>query len=314
MRLYDPNLRVYTHDFQFQDIDMHSRNLPGVFAENPPKWAEAAVCAHANAADVARFLKTVLRRNGLDNLGGVYVSSVCCCSAYNGGHGRAWHNAAWIGTQMVYGQRRVGCGDPAEFHSYARAADVVAHEIFHGVTTKTARLQYQGMTGALNESYSDIFGILVSNHGKLRDKWDWRMGEDLNVTGIPIRDLSDPTLHDQPGHMDKYDPMPLDKDHGGVHKNSGLHNKAFHLLAATRDAAGQFLIDETALAALFYLALTQHLSHRSTFGDSRRAVELVTRTYYRTRSDPKVFVDAVSAAFDAVGITPNRPDPVHPQS
>ena len=63
---------------------------------------------------------------------------------------------------MVYGQvlRR------DELRSLSANIDVVAHEMFHGVTDHTARLEYACQSGALNESYSDIFGIIVANLGE----------------------------------------------------------------------------------------------------------------------------------------------------
>ncbi len=304
IQLFDPVLRIRTHNFLFQDIDLHRANLPGDFAATPPgPWAEGAICAHANASDVARYLREVLLRNGLDNLGGPIVSSICCCSIYNGGRGQAWHNAAWTGTQMVYGQRQAP-GSTA-WRSYARAADVVAHEFIHGVTDKTARLQYQNMTGALNESYSDIFGILISNYGQAdRGRWNWQLGEDLDESGVPARDLSAPKKHGQPDHMDGY--VTTDRDYGGVHINSGIHNKAFHNLAMAKDGAG-FLIGDRDLAAVFYLALSVRLSHTSSFLDSRRAVLESSRSMFRR--DPPALLErklaAAAKAFEDVGIKDN---------
>jgi Thermolysin metallopeptidase, alpha-helical domain len=99
---------------------------------------------------------------------------------------------------MIYGQRMVN----GALRSYALASDVVAHEITHGLTDRTARLEYQRESGALNESYSDIFGVIISNRNQPNiDAWDWEMGEDLNATGIPLRDLSDPPRRGQPDHM-----------------------------------------------------------------------------------------------------------------
>jgi Zn-dependent metalloprotease len=74
---------------------------------------------------------------------------------------------------MIYGQRLVG----GRLRSYAAALDVVAHELLHGLTDHTARLEYRFQSGALNESYSDIFGIIVSNiHNSSIDTWNWEMG------------------------------------------------------------------------------------------------------------------------------------------
>ncbi len=41
------------------------------------------------------------------------------------------------------------------------ANDVVAHELTHGVTQETANLEYKDQSGALNESFSDVFGYFV---------------------------------------------------------------------------------------------------------------------------------------------------------
>jgi len=304
-RMHDTTLNIRTHDFKFQNLMNPAafQSLPGPFVDNPPApWSPAAVSAHVNAAVVARFLKDVLKRNGLDNLGSPITSSVNCVASAGS---REWRNAAWLGgrKQMVYGQRSTGNG---ALRSYAVALDVVAHEVLHGLTDNTARLVYQGMSGALNESYSDIFGIIVANLGQPDiGRWDWRLGEELSVTGIPLRDLSDPTRHNQPAHMDNYQDLPLDddNDHGGVHINSGIHNKAaFNLLTTRRAGGGGFLFTGQEVAAIFYLTLTQHLAATSGFSDSRRGADLATKSLFRNATDKNSRVQAVADAFDKVGI------------
>ena len=299
--LHDRRHNVRTHDFTFRDIELQSTELPGGFVPNPPDpWAAGAVSAHVNAVAVAAFLKDVLRRDSLDNQGQAIVSSVNCKYFRHGTDptGREWRNAAWIGTQMVYGQRRVG----TKMRSYAAAMDVVAHEICHGLTDRTARLQYQDMSGALNESYSDIFGIVISNFSEADvDRWNWAMGEDLSETGIPLRDLSDPARFGQPAHMDDY--LQTESDFGGVHTNSGIHNKAAHNMLTARSAGGQRVFTPTQVIQLFYLALTQHLSRTSGFADSRRGVTLAARSLFRRDGSRDAKIAAIGAAFDAVGIT-----------
>ena len=105
-------------------------------------------------------------------------------------------NAFWDGVQMLYGQELVD----GKLRSLASALSVVAHELFHGVTGATARLIYLGETGALNESYSDIFGTLIAN-GARPDiaKWDWEVG-----CGVAIRDMQDPTRRRQPKLMKNF--------------------------------------------------------------------------------------------------------------
>lgn len=298
-RLVDPTRRIETYDFGFRRIESQFRALPGAAPiTNPPApWSPAAISAHANAQEVADYLLNTLQRNGLDNQGGPFISSINCTSIQDPTP-REWRNAAWIGTQMVYGQRSVG----GELRSYAVAVDVVAHEMTHGLTDNTARLEYKDESGALNESYSDIMGTIIANSQKSDiDSWNWEMGEELDGTGVPLRDLSDPTRQGQPAHMRDY--VNTTRDNGGVHTNSGIHNKAAYNVISAKNGRG-YLFTPQDVATLFYLALTLHLSRTSRFSDSRRAVELVAKSLFR--KDPQDVLDekvgAISAGFEATGI------------
>jgi Zn-dependent metalloprotease len=66
--------------------------------------------------------------------------------------------------------------------------------LFHGVTENTARLVYVRESGALNESYSDIFGVIVSN-APVSDigQWNWLIGDGLSSGLEALRDFQDPT-------------------------------------------------------------------------------------------------------------------------
>jgi Zn-dependent metalloprotease len=155
-----------------------------------------------------------------------------------------YDNAFWNGRQMVYGD---GDEDLQEadriFNRFTIAIDIIGHELTHGVTQFTARLAYYGQSGALNESFSDVFGSLVKQHSLGQDAAaaDWIIGEGLftpNVNGVGIRSMKDPgTAYNdpilgkdpQPGHMDDY--QNVDYDNGGVHINSGIPNRAFYIAA-----------------------------------------------------------------------------------
>lgn len=303
-RLVNELDNVHTYDFGFRSYVDDFAALPGEYVEaDGAGWSPAAISAHYNASTVAGFLRRTLKRDGVDGLGWPYRSSVNCVKF---GPGQEWRNAAWLPgrRQMIYGQR----ADGGTLRSYALALDVVAHEIFHGVTDSRARLEYAGQPGALNESLSDIFGVIVSNsRGNRRrrpDLWNWEIGEDLVETGgTPLRDVSQPGRFGQPEHMGDYRDLPLDQDHGGVHKNSGIHNKAAFNLLMTRPASGLgFVLEPNEVAALYYLAVTQYLGRTSRFSDSRTAVTLAARSLFRNASDLDARIEAIDAAFDAVGI------------
>jgi Zn-dependent metalloprotease len=294
-RLQDMSRNIHTHDCAFQFVQFIP--LPGAYVRNPPSpWDPGGVSAHANSASVVEFLRTVLSRDGLDNSGGPIVSSVNCLF-FGESTGQEWRNAARIPGQMIYGQRFVG----GELVSYAVAEDVVAHELLHGLTDETAGLVYEFESGALNESYSDIFGIIVSNFNEPDiSAWNWEMGEELS--GLPLRDVSNPPRFNDPDHMDDYRHLPENIDHGGVHTNSGIHNKAAHNILTATDTSGNHLFDAVIVARMFYLALTQHLSRTSGFLDSRRGVELGARTLLMNDPDMDHKLSVIGQAFDDVGI------------
>jgi Zn-dependent metalloprotease len=137
--LLDQTHNVHTFDFEFRDTLFEFRQLPGKYVRNPPEpWNEAGISAHANSVLVVQFLKEVLMRDGLDNQGGRIVSSVNCLR-FGASQGQEWKNAARIPGQMIYGQRLVN----GKLVSYAVTKDVVAHELLHGLTDHTARLEYR---------------------------------------------------------------------------------------------------------------------------------------------------------------------------
>ncbi|MBD8659890.1 M4 family metallopeptidase [Frigoribacterium sp. CFBP 8754] len=153
-------------------------------------------------------------------------------------YGLDYDNAFWDGRRMVFGD-----GDGEVFRRFTASVSVVGHELAHGVTQYTTALEYEGQSGALNESVSDVFGALVEQHllGQAADEASWLIGEGLftdEVQGRALRSMAAPgTAYDddvlgkdpQPAHMDDY--VETTEDAGGVHLNSGIPNKAFHLVA-----------------------------------------------------------------------------------
>ncbi|MGQ0629787.1 MAG: M4 family metallopeptidase [Sporichthyaceae bacterium] len=172
--------------------------------------------------------------------------------------GNLFENAFWNGRGMFYGK------------GWTAADDIVAHELTHGVTEKTARLLYLYQSGAISESMSDIFGELVDltngvdgSGGAVR----WAAGEDAPLDQIPIRNMADPTqtllpLFGQPDRMTSgsYAHDVFFVDNGGVHDNSGVGNKAAFLIADGSGGAafnGQTVtgIGLARTAKVFYQAL-----------------------------------------------------------
>ena len=216
------------HHFRFATIAARNE-------KSPPSHDSAVNAAFDNSGIVRDFLKNVLGRNSIDDSGQDFVSWV--------NYGRNFQNAYYDGSKMTYGD-----GDGELFVDFTGSLDVAAHECFHGVTAHTAGLAYEGQSGALNESISDVFGVLCKQWhlGQTVDQADWLIGADIftpAMKGDALRSLKAPgTAYDndilgkdpQPAHMSGYRELPNDaaNDNGGVHLFSGIPNHAAYLAAA----------------------------------------------------------------------------------
>jgi Zn-dependent metalloprotease/PKD repeat protein len=248
-----------------------------------------AVSAHYNASQAYLYFKNTFNRNSINGSGGNIISFINVSDQ----DGSSWENATWNGRFISYGN------GGSSFKPLAGAVDVAAHEMAHGVTSSTANLEYQGESGAINESISDIFGSMV-------DRGNWYIGEDVTKTAfIPtgrLRDMSDPhngSTNEQPG----WQPIHTSEmytgtgDNGGVHTNSGISNYAYYLLATaiTKEKAEQ----------IYYRALTKYLTKSSQFIDLRIAVTQSAKDLYGDNSNE---VTQAQKAFDSVGIYEEKPN------
>jgi Zn-dependent metalloprotease len=216
-------------------------------------------------------------------------------------YGHQYDNAFWDGGQMVFGD-----GDGQVFGRFTASLSVIGHELAHGVTQYTADLVYEGQSGALNESISDVFGALVEQHarGQSAAEASWLIGEGLftdQVEGSALRSMKAPgTAYDddvlgkdpQPATMADY--VDTTDDNGGVHLNSGIPNRAFYLVAAALggnawDAAGP----------IWYDTIAGDLSTHATFADFAAATAAAAAARFGERSREH---RAVVGAWSTVGL------------
>jgi bacillolysin len=230
-----------------------------VRSETTPPVTTATNCtitdinnAHDYAGNTYDFYFNRFRRDSYDNRGGTLKSYVC--------YGTNYQNAFWDGTKMTYG------------NGFAAADDVVAHELSHGVTENASNLVYSSQSGALNESFSDIFGEavdLTNTGGNDNPNVKWDMGEDIPGIGA-IRDMMDPIRFSDPDKTTSTYYYCGTGDNGGVHTNSGVPNKAFALMVD----GGNFnnysvsAIGMDAAAAIEYRSNTTKLTSSAKFYDN----------------------------------------------
>jgi hypothetical protein len=254
----------------------HGYSLPGTLVRaegDGPTGDQDVDHAHDFAGDVYDYYWNTHNRDSYDDQGVTLVSTA--------NYGRSYMNAFWNGEQVTYGD---------EFP----VKDVVAHEWTHAVTEHSADLEYRWQSGALNESFSDIFGAMV-------DRDDWLMGEDLppHVLGgrEAIRDLSDPPRFGQPEHTDDW--VETCSDNEGVHTNNGITNKAYYNVA-TNAAVGKDRAER-----IFYRVLTVYLHPTSSLEDARSAALQATWDLSDTLGYTAVYTTvytAVQDGFNAVGL------------
>jgi Zn-dependent metalloprotease len=208
-------------------------DLPGklVRSEGSGAVGDRAVDeAYRGTGVVYDFFRKVFGRNSLDDRGMSLVSSVHV--------GRKYNNAFWTGEQMAFGD-----GDGTIFRRFTRALDVIGHELVHGVIAHTSNLEYRGQSGALNEHFADVFGLLVGQWRRKESarKAGWLIGREIMGPKVKARALrtflpgkafeDDPHFgtDPQPKHMKEI--FLGESDRGGVHINSGIPNHAFYRVA-----------------------------------------------------------------------------------
>ncbi len=236
-----------------------------------------------------KFFWDVLGRNSIDNAGMPILGLVHYAMNYA--------NAFWDGQGHMF----FGDGDGQLFIRLTASLDVIGHELAHGVTQYEANLVYQGQSGALNESMSDVFGSLVKQYAKKQTaaQADWLIGND--VVGPTLK----PALRSMkaPGTANQYDKQPASMDdfvntaadNGGVHINSGIPNHAFYVTATTIggkawESAGR----------IWYDALRDaRIRPTSGFKAFARATVRQAQTRY---GDTAAEVDAVRAGWDKVKV------------
>ncbi len=207
---------------------------------------------------------------------------------YNPGGGYC-PNASWNGVNT-------------QFCTGVSGDDTVAHEWGHAYTEYTHNLIYAWQPGALNESYSDIWGEtvdLLNGRGKdtpagLRttdglacsqvacgsaapktdNTYRWVSGEDDPGFRCPIRDMWRPDCYSDPGKVVSTNYTCTTADGGGVHSNSGVPNHGFALTVDGGTYNGQTItgLGLTKAAHLYWHAQRFYQTNTTDFADHADAL------------------------------------------
>jgi Zn-dependent metalloprotease len=280
---YDMNTGTdYFTAVDFTDSDNFWNNVN-------PQQDEVATDAHWGSEMTYDYFFLVRARNSIDGAGFPLNSYVHYDFNFN--------NAFWDGSVMTYGD-----GDGVSFYPFP-GIDVTGHEITHGLTEFSAGLIYSSESGALNESFSDIFGNVIEHYGRPADH-SWLLGEDITTTsgGGAIRDMQNPNAFSCP---DTYLGTMWDTWEE-VHTNSGVQNKWFFILTdgetGTNDNGDAYSVTGLGWSkseAIAFRNLTVYLTPSSNYADARFfAIQSATDLYGGCTPE----VEATTNAWYAVGV------------
>lgn len=251
-----------------------------------PDLDQFATDAHWGAETMYDYLMQVHNRNSIDGNGFAINSQV-----HYGTFGT--QNASWNGSTMNYFD---GNGRPFT------TLDIAGHEIAHGLTSFSANLIYRNESGALNESFSDIFGKAIEQWAR-PNNFSWNIGQDMSFV---IRDMADPNRFNDPRNYLGTNWFRGTGDNGGVHTNSGVQNHWFYLLCEGGNGTNDFnesysvaKIDFDTAAHVAFRNLTVYLTANSDYEEAAFfAIESAKDLY---GSCGRIH-EAVQNAWHAVGV------------
>jgi thermolysin len=250
---------------------------------------------------VVDYFRNTHSWNSFDNAGGTVYASVHWGNNVNNGY--------WNGIGILFGD-----GDGSVL-GYTTTLDFAAHEFTHAVTEHTAQLDYVNQSGGLNESFSDIFAIMV-------DRDDFDIFEECttpNIAGDTGRTLEDPSSNRayapwrQPNHTVKsLDTMNTGYFNGqDPHFSSGFVCFACYLMVhgGTHPHSNISVspIGRDKAEKIFFHALSVGLlgNNDATFTECREAALNAVKLLYASDPDYLTILDSVKNAFTAVGIGPD---------
>jgi len=208
---------------------------------------------------------------------------------------------------------------PGSDYGELTVLDICAHEFTHAVTEYTANLTYQYESGALNESFSDIFGAIIefatqpdgrsAYPNRTAGYADWLLAEDCTYTtsDTAMRDMRNPQRYNNPSKYHGTDWYYGSADNGGVHYNSGVQNHFFYLLCEGGSGSNDGLnynitgIGITNARAIAYRALSVYCTASTDYSGARTAWMSAAADLNSSWSS------TVEAAWAAVGVSESTP-------
>ncbi|RYD99922.1 MAG: T9SS type A sorting domain-containing protein [Sphingobacteriales bacterium] len=233
--------------------------------------ANPALDAHWGIARTFDYYHDKFSRNSYDNQGGRIINYINGVFPMMGSQ----NNAAAL--QDPYNVMVYGLGDGINTNPFS-ALDVTGHEYTHLVISNNGNggLRYSGESGALNESFADMFGASIVFYAK-PEIANWRIGDEVYIGNGYMRSMSNPKTVSNPNtYQGQYwVSTSSNQDNGGVHNNSSVPNYWYYLLAeggsGTNDNGYSYNFTGVGLEnaeKIAYRTLTEYLTYNASFEDA----------------------------------------------
>ena len=265
-----PNIHV----FNAQDSSSTAFATEYTDADNNWTGQTSAIQTFFGLRQSWQYYQNTFGRNSYDN-GGANINGYNQAGFIRANGSRYWSNASWSPSQQIW--RFGDDGTDGTATDDWNSIDIVGHEFTHAVTSNEADLDYVSESGALNESFSDIFGEMVELFTE--GSTDWLVGADRGY----IRNMGDPNDRNDPDTYLGTNWVPVSgtcdgtNDQCGVHTNSGVQNFWFFLLAnggnGVNDNGDTYAVQGIGAAdaaSIAYRSLNQYLTNSSDYGDAKQ--------------------------------------------
>lgn len=196
-------------------------------------------------------------------------------------------NAFWDGSEMTF-------GDGTALYPLT-SLGIAAHEVSHGFTEQHSNLMYEGQSGGINESFSDMAAQVAEYYAYGHNSW--QIGSEvLKLEHETLRYMDQPSKDchgKEPGTFCSIDQA--DQYYAGlnVHFSSGVFNRAFYLLSTLPDWNPR-----KAFAVMLHANASYWLPESQFVDAAACAIKAAEDLHYDK--------NAVAKAFSAVGLAANE--------
>ncbi len=267
----------------YSNVQSWGWNLAGHIDQGSNTWSRREASVHWAVQEAHDYFKVAHGRNGVNGSNEeLRIMANSPTSAYSDDGSKSY---MW-------------------FMNTHEALDVVGHEFTHGVIRHTSNLVYERESGALNESFADIFGTMVEREVVGDANYDWLMGNDFGA----IRSLQNPNTFGDPSirgglfWVNQVGCVPSGgNDNCGVHTNSGVQNRWYSLLVdgGTQNGVTVNGVGETAARRVAFRNMTIELFAGADYDDAREGAIDAAEALYGACSN---VVEQVTNAWAAVGV------------